>query len=58
MEQLLGRQPKLSNKDSIKFFFLFLFLVILFVAVFFFFYCWDENSNSVLTSYVRIFRIK
>ena len=57
MEQLLGRQPKLSNKDSIHFFFLFLFLVILFVAVFFF-YCWDENSNSVLTSSVRIFRIK
>ena len=48
MEQLLGRQPKLSNKDSIHSLFLFLyFLVTLFVYVFF--YCWDENSSSVLT---------
>ena len=36
MEQLLGRQPKLSNKDSIhSLFFFYFFLVILFVAVFF-----------------------
>ena len=37
MEQLLGRQPKLSNKDSIHSIFLFMFfLVTLFVYVFFF----------------------
>ena len=37
MEQLLRRQPKLSNKDSIhSLFFFYLFFVILFVAVFFF----------------------
>ena len=36
MEQLLGRQPKLSNKDSIHSLFVFLFfLVTLFVYVFF-----------------------
>ena len=52
MEQLLGRQPKLSNKDSIHSLFLFMFLVILFVAVFFF--CWDENSNRVLTLFVIV----
>ena len=37
MEQLLGRQPKLSNKDSIhSLFFFYFFLVILFAAIFFF----------------------
>ena len=55
MEQLLGRQPKLSNKDSIHYIFHFMFLVTLFVAIF---YCWDENSSSVLTLFVSIFRIK
>ena len=56
MEQLLGRQPKLSNKDCIHISLsLFLFLVTLFVYVF---YCWDENSCSVLTLFVRIFIIK
>ena len=38
MEQLLGGQPKISNKDSIHSLFLFLFLDILFVAFFFFFF--------------------
>ena len=48
MKQVLGRQPKLSNKDSIhSLFFFYFFLVILYVAVFL--YCWDENSSSVLT---------
>ena len=47
MKQLLGRQPKLSNKDSIILFSFSIFLVILFAAVFF--YYWDENSSSVLT---------
>ena len=57
MEQLLGRQPKLSNKDYIHYLFLFMFLlVILFVAVFF--YCWDENYSSVLTLFVNVFIIK
>ena len=56
MEQLLGRQPKLSNKDYIHSLFIFQFLDILFVAVFF--YCYDENSSSVLTLFVSVFRIK
>ena len=56
MEQLLGRQPKLSNKDSIISLFLFLFLVTLFFS--FFFYYWDENYSSVLTLFVNVFRIK
>ena len=38
MEQLLGRQPKLSNKDSIHSLFFFYFLVIVFVVVVFFFF--------------------
>ena len=58
MEQLLGRQPKLSNKDYFHSLFLFLFfLVTLFVYVFFF-YCCEENSSSVLTLFVSVFRIK
>ena len=36
MEQLLGRQPKLSNKDSIHSLLFFYFFSYLFVAVFFF----------------------
>ena len=56
MEQLLGRQPKLSNKDSIHSLFHFLFLDILFVAVIF--YYWDENSSTILTLFVSVFRIK
>ena len=45
------------NKDSIHSLFLFLFLLVtLFVYVFF--YCCDENSSSVLTLFVSVFRIK
>ena len=57
MEQLLKRQPKLSNKDSIHSLFLFLFLVTLFVYVCFFYYS-VENPNSVLTLFDCVFRIK
>ena len=57
MEQLLGRQPKLSNKDSIHSLSLFLFiLVTLFAYVFF--NCCDENSSNVLNLFVSVFRIK
>ena len=55
MEQLLGRQPKLSNKDSIHYLFLFQFLVILFVYVLYF---WVENPSGVLPLFVSLFRIK
>ena len=57
MEQLLGRQTKLKNKNFIQSLFLFLFfLVTLFVYVFF--NCCDENSSNVLTLFVSVFRIK
>ena len=55
-ELLLGKQPKLSNKDSIHYLFLFLFFSY-FICCYFFYY-WDENSSSVLTLFVSAFRIK
>ena len=61
MEQLLGRQSKLSNRDSIHSLFLFTFFLLLSLFLFFFiflFYGCDENSNSVLTLFVSVFRIK
>ena len=60
MEQLLGRQSKLSNKDSIDSLFLFTFFCY-FICFFFFlflFYGCDENYSSVLTLFVSVFRIK
>ena len=57
MEQLLGKQPKLSNKDSIHSLFLFMVFFSYFICLCFF-YCCDENSSSVLTLFVSVFRIK
>ena len=57
MEQILGRQPELRNKDSIhSFLFSFVYFQLLYLLLFFNY--WDENSNSVLTLFVNVFRIK
>ena len=59
MEQLLGRQPKLSNKDSIhSLFFFYFFSYFICCCCFFFFFTVGMKFQQCFNFVVSVFRIK